>query len=97
MIIQYTNKKSALYCKNGSYCHCSKHRYRISGVAIFNTVVAIMLVLILILILVLVNNNFVYSFVSTLYISYSLSFVFISEEEHNDETREKDDAYVLNT
>jgi hypothetical protein len=91
MIIQYTNKKSALYCKNGSYCHCSKHRYRISGVAIFNTVVAIMLVL------VLVNNNFVYSFVSTLYISYSLSFVFISEEEHNDETREKDDAYVLNT
>jgi hypothetical protein len=75
MIIQHTNKKSALYCKSGSNNPC-KHRNRIIIVVIFNTVV-----IMLVFFLALVRNKVVYSFVSTLNISYTLSFVFMIELE----------------
>ena len=75
MIIQHTNKKNALYCKSGSNPYC-KHRNRIIIVVIFNTVV-----IMLVFFLALVRNKVVYSFVSTLNISYTLSFVFMIELE----------------
>lgn len=74
MIIQHTNKKSALYCKSGSNNPYCKHRNRIIIVVIFNTVV-----IMLVSFLALVRNKVVYSFVSTLNISYTLSFVFMIE------------------
>jgi hypothetical protein len=76
MIIQYTNKKSALHCKGGSNNPYCKHRNRIIIVIIFSTVV-----IMLVLFLALVSNKVVYSFVSTLNISYTLSFVFMIELE----------------
>ena len=76
MIIIYTNKKSALYCKSGSNNPYCKHRNRIIIVVIFNTVV-----IMLVFFLALVRNKVVYSFVSTLNISYTLSFVFMIELE----------------
>jgi uncharacterized membrane protein YGL010W len=79
MIIQLTNKKSALYCKNGCNNYHHNHRNRIFIGAIFSSV-AIMLVLFL----VLVSNNVVNSFISTLNSSYTGTiqfpyFVFIIE------------------
>jgi hypothetical protein len=76
MIIQHTNKKSALYCKSGSNNPYCKHRNRIIIVVIFNTVV-----IMLVFFLALVRNKVEYSFVSTLNISYTLSFVFRIELE----------------
>lgn len=76
MIIQHTNKKSALYRKSGSNNPYYEHRNRIIIVVIFNTVV-----IMLVFFLALVRNKVVYSFVSTLNISYTLSFVFMIELE----------------
>lgn len=76
MIIQHSNKKSALYCKSGSNNPYCNHRNRIIIVIIFSTVV-----IMLVLFLALVRNKVVYSFVSTLNISYTLSFVFMIELE----------------
>lgn len=76
MIIQHTNKKSALYCKSGNNNPYCKHRNRIIIVVIFNTVV-----IMLVFFLALVRNKVVYSFVSTLNISYTLSLVFMIELE----------------
>ena len=78
MIIQHTNKKSALYCKGGSNNPYCKHRNRIIIITIFSTVV-IMLVLFLVL------GQYkccIFLTFLTLNISYTLSFVFMIELEH---------------